>query len=77
MVVQENHGHIIEPCFIVNHGKYEHKSQTWLSIVTMDHGGPIELYKNVKTVPWITLVNYHGWQLLFKPIETMLNHCQD
>ena len=21
MIVQENHGHIIEPCFIVNHGK--------------------------------------------------------
>ena len=26
---------------IVNHGKYEHKSQPWLSIVTMDHGSPI------------------------------------
>ena len=41
MVVQENHGHIIEPCFIVNHGKYEHKSQPWLSIVTMDYDSPI------------------------------------
>ena len=38
MVVQENHAHIIEQCFIVDHGKYEHKSLPRLSIVTMAHG---------------------------------------
>ena len=79
--VEENHGHIIEPCFIVNHGQYEYKSQPWLIIVTMDHGSLI-LSKcqncTMNMQPWSTIVNwYHGGPLFYNHGQTMLNHCQN